>query len=572
MATNDIKIIQEVDGGELIERNVAVTPGQVLGFDESGQPVSRAESDPAFAAWFASVKAAVPADLDAAPISSSRIDLSWSAADRATGYKVYRDGVLIASLTGTTYSNTGLTAETAYSYTVSATNAYGESAQCEPVLATTLAAGAGYALQFDGVQNWAEAPNSASLYSTVFTLELWVKGGTKFDISNQNGYGFSDGGMGLYADNRSGGYLSVLYGHTGDWYTYLELNGSVPVDLFDGAWHHVAGTHTGTQFSLWIDGVEVGTGASAGLPMKVGAAKFFIGGASDQNINQCDGILDEVRVSSVVRYTDTFTPERTLGSDANTLAYWPLDEGSGTTAADASGNGHDATLTGSPLPVWVSMADDKALQFDGSQNYAETAASDAFQGSTITIEARIRILSSSNDNTMIVTALNNWDASDGWFLNWSRVGGYIQFQGRIGSIILITAPDVNDGAWHHIAVVGQSGSVAVYIDGLVRGTGTLPISTGGAASESTLVVGASRFSGGGITNTFVGAIDEVRISSIVRYTDTFVPADSFTPDSDTVAYWKMDSGGDTVPDESGNGHTLTLQGSPKPYYTDGVTV
>gem|GEM_PF-4959447 len=48
-----------------------------------------------------------------------------------------------------------------------------------------------------------------------------------------------------------------------------------------------------------------------------------------------------------------FTPATSFTSDGNTVALWHLNEGSGTSATDSSGNGHTGTLTGSPTPTWV---------------------------------------------------------------------------------------------------------------------------------------------------------------------------------------------------------------------------
>jgi chitodextrinase len=84
-----------------------------------------------------------PTALTATAASASQINLSWSASTDAvgvTGYKVYRAGTQIATTTTTTYQNTGLTASTAYTYTVSAYDAAGNtSAQTAGVSATTQA-------------------------------------------------------------------------------------------------------------------------------------------------------------------------------------------------------------------------------------------------------------------------------------------------------------------------------------------------------------------------------------------------------------------------------------------------
>ncbi|PYR28967.1 MAG: hypothetical protein DMF98_01310, partial [Acidobacteria bacterium] len=71
----------------------------------------------------------VPGGLAAAAVSSSQINLSWSASTDnvgVTGYRVYRAGTLLATLGAVTaYQNTGLTPSTSYSYTVQALDAAG---------------------------------------------------------------------------------------------------------------------------------------------------------------------------------------------------------------------------------------------------------------------------------------------------------------------------------------------------------------------------------------------------------------------------------------------------------------
>ncbi len=89
-------------------------------------------------------KPTTPSGLSASATSSSQINLSWAASTDnvgVTGYKIYRSGTYIATTTGTSYTNTGLTAATSYSYKVSAIDAAGnESSQCSSVNATTLSA------------------------------------------------------------------------------------------------------------------------------------------------------------------------------------------------------------------------------------------------------------------------------------------------------------------------------------------------------------------------------------------------------------------------------------------------
>src|SRR6267154_214674 len=86
-----------------------------------------------------------PTGASASAVSSSQINVSWSVSTDnvgVTGYRVFRDGTLLATLGAvTTYQNTGLTPSTSYSYKVQAIDAAGNaSAQSAPASATTQAA------------------------------------------------------------------------------------------------------------------------------------------------------------------------------------------------------------------------------------------------------------------------------------------------------------------------------------------------------------------------------------------------------------------------------------------------
>ncbi|MBI4713426.1 MAG: PQQ-binding-like beta-propeller repeat protein [Planctomycetes bacterium] len=82
-----------------------------------------------------------PTGLIATAVSSSQINLSWTASTDnigVAGYKVYRNGIYLISVSTTSYSNAGLTPATTYSYTVAAYDAAGNtSIQSNPVSATT---------------------------------------------------------------------------------------------------------------------------------------------------------------------------------------------------------------------------------------------------------------------------------------------------------------------------------------------------------------------------------------------------------------------------------------------------
>ncbi|MGV9644362.1 chitinase [Streptomyces sp. NPDC003514] len=80
---------------------------------------------------------APPSGLTAGTVTSTSVALTWPAVPGATGYAVYRDGVKVRTVNGTSATVTGLSPATAYAFQVTALNDAGESARSATVTATT---------------------------------------------------------------------------------------------------------------------------------------------------------------------------------------------------------------------------------------------------------------------------------------------------------------------------------------------------------------------------------------------------------------------------------------------------
>lgn len=88
----------------------------------------------------------VPDGLRTVGTTAGSVSLVWNAATDdtgVTGYEVYRGTALVGSVTGTTYTDTGLAAATAYSYTVRAKDAAGNRSAPSTALSVTTAAAPG---------------------------------------------------------------------------------------------------------------------------------------------------------------------------------------------------------------------------------------------------------------------------------------------------------------------------------------------------------------------------------------------------------------------------------------------
>ena len=134
----------------------------------------------------------VPTGLTASAVSTSTINLSWLASTDNVGvskYNIYRNGTLLTDVLANnrSYSNTGLTPSTPFSYTVSACDTSGNcSAQSSAVLATTFAPFAGASLlTFSGPSSYQvngnlvninidKITNSSNGHSGSLRIELWA--------------------------------------------------------------------------------------------------------------------------------------------------------------------------------------------------------------------------------------------------------------------------------------------------------------------------------------------------------------------------------------------------------------
>lgn len=83
----------------------------------------------------------IPANVSASAVSSSQIDISWTASTDnvgVVGYKIFRNNSQIATVSATNYSDLSLSAATNYSYTVSAyDDANNDSGRSNPISVTT---------------------------------------------------------------------------------------------------------------------------------------------------------------------------------------------------------------------------------------------------------------------------------------------------------------------------------------------------------------------------------------------------------------------------------------------------
>jgi chitodextrinase len=162
--------------------------------------------------WSAIVKAdpditppSVPSGLALAGRSATTIDLSWTASTDdvdVTGYHVYRNGTLVGSPATNSYSDSGLTPNTGYTYTVSAYDAVpNESAQSTSFGATTLADTSAPTIP-SNVHQTGSTTSTISIAWNASTDNVGVTGYEIYRngslIRSQAGTSFTDTGLSVY--------------------------------------------------------------------------------------------------------------------------------------------------------------------------------------------------------------------------------------------------------------------------------------------------------------------------------------------------------------------------------------
>ncbi|MFC6225314.1 LamG-like jellyroll fold domain-containing protein [Hymenobacter artigasi] len=220
---------------------------------------------------------------------------------------------------------------------------------CANVVPATVASG----LSFNGSSQYlaVAAGNSLPIGNGSYTLEAWIKPTAMgaYGIIGWGNYGTGPqvNALRLFNDGRGIGLENYWWGPD------LVTNTA----NLSGSWHHVAATYnaaTNTR-TLYLDGVAISSDNPG--PHAVPNANNLTIGTTNGN-EYFNGRIDEVRVWSVARTAAQLSITKGTGLPGGTaglLAYYRLNEGSGTTTADATGTAANlATFVNGP--AWTTDA------------------------------------------------------------------------------------------------------------------------------------------------------------------------------------------------------------------------
>jgi hypothetical protein len=218
------------------------------------------------------------------------------------------------------------------------------------------------------------------------------------------------------------------------------------------------------------------------------------------------------------------TPNVAPPPSTGLVAAYSFNAVSGTTAVDASGNGHTGSLKGGV--TWTAAGKyGNALSFDGVNDYV-SVASPGLPTGDYTWAAWVNPNQTSSFRAILV-ARGIGASPGGLELNLDTGGKIIVWSN--GGLRLTSATTIPAGAWTHVALTRAGATLRLYVNGaLDPNTGTNSVAHN--FSTCPLLIGVDNDSGctGALNGYFAGRLDEIRIYNRA-FTASEIQADMNTP-------------------------------------------
>jgi len=209
---------------------------------------------------------------------------------------------------------------------------------------------------------------------------------------------------------------------------------------------------------------------------------------------------------------------------ADLVGHWTLDEGSGTTVADVSGNGNDGTITNNPDfddPIWIAGVSGSALEFHGDTSAYGTAnyidcGNDASLNITGPISIALWIRPDADDpegkgaaggeTAPMAKAMSGMSPDWSWQVRygWNGPEPYMSFTFNTSPRAwAFVGRNLERYEWAHISCSFDGMTLKCYLNGEETDSTPMGAITG---SQTPVLIGSD-----GWGCDWIGAIDDVRI-------------------------------------------------------------
>jgi hypothetical protein len=185
------------------------------------------------------------------------------------------------------------------------------------------------------------------------------------------------------------------------------------------------------------------------------------------------------------------------------VGWWKLDENTGLSAADGSGNGNNGTLTNGP--VWTAGRMGSGLAFDGTNDSVIIPHSPSLaMAGAFSMAAWVNpaVSTTSFKSVMVKNYTHFLYASvKGYCGNGAVLAGFV---GTAGTKTVCAPTPLPANAWTHLAATNDGSVLRLYRNGVM--TSSAAVTGVPVASTGTLQLGANRFG-----EYFNGKLDEARV-------------------------------------------------------------
>jgi len=201
--------------------------------------------------------------------------------------------------------------------------------------------------------------------------------------------------------------------------------------------------------------------------------------------------------------------------DTNLILHWDLNEGSGTTALDDSGNSYDGTLYNDP--VYVPGHEGTGVELNGIYQFIQTPTPFDFLGTPdqpYALSAWVKLPATGASGNIFHISSN--DGGDGWCIPFLTLtaGHFVATGWDTNGMVSATDPAVaTSGEWHQvISTWDAENGLRLFVNGvLVATTPQADYAASGSSMYASLGLGNAACSND--QGYLVGTVDDARIYS-----------------------------------------------------------
>lgn len=252
----------------------------------------------------------------------------------------------------------------------------------------------GYALEFDGENDYILLSEVIDIGSTSSTVSMWVKVPVvgEGDLTADERVGILLG-IGRYSPKPNANWEINSNGQIRIHWNEAEIDFPGSSDLRDGKWHHIAFVRDIDNDSLkgYVDGVVEIDENDAGTNLEFDEA-FYVGwdhrqkDVNPNNDHRFHGLIDELQIWDIARTQAQIIADYKTGitnpfNNSNLKLYLRMNNGVGTTVFDHSSNMVHSPITGA---TWVDQSSSwsTTLGTEGEASWSEYDDVDDFNSAT----------------------------------------------------------------------------------------------------------------------------------------------------------------------------------------------